>query len=119
MAPHHVLHLTHLITQHLFGLYILLRRAPRIPNFWTIQIEAMSNCITRPSCNITARTCKPNRDYAVVSLASAPYLARRTIHPRFAASSPISRPPSQSLLPFCPKHGLPASFAFDIRTRSH
>ena len=118
MVAHHVLRLTFLIKSHVFGRYPLLRRALRIPKLWAIQIAAMSNRITGPFCNIMARTCKPIRDYAVVSLASVPYLARRTIHPRFAASNPTTRPPSHSLLPFGPKQGAPVNFAFEIRTRS-
>ena len=72
MAAHRVLRLTDLIKQHVFGRYTLLCRALLIPNFWTRQIEAMTNRPTGPFWNTRVRTCKPNRDYAVVSLASGP-----------------------------------------------
>lgn len=119
MAAHRLLHLTYLIKQHVFERYTLLRRALRIPNFWTIQIEAISSCIAGPFCNMLARRCKPSRGYALVNLASDPYLTRRTIHPRLDASNPTSHPRFQSVLPFDPTQGFPANFAFEIRTRSH
>lgn len=103
MAAHRLLHLTYLIKQHVFERYTLLRRALRIPNFWTIQIEAISSCIAGPFCNMLARRCKPSRG----------------IHPRLDASNPTSHPRFQSVLPFDPTQGFPANFAFEIRTRSH
>lgn len=90
-----------------------------LSRFSNPRVLAISNCITGPFWNKMARNCKPNRDYAVVSLASVLYLARRTHHPRSTSSNPTSRLPCPSLVLFGPQQGLPANFAFAIRPHGH
>ena len=70
--------LTYPRKQHLCGRYTLLRHALRTLASGLIssknQLESMHNCLPWPLQNMLTRTCKPECDYGVISLAAGPYL---------------------------------------------